>query len=352
MFQGLSDFRARLWQRQRDIPEVSAAEIEAESAFLADAQEKLDVLEELRLEKLDSYRFRKMVGLPAATIVTPVLAFGDYLLTLFHRVDHNDGSSAGFAFLFLFLSFLYWWVTKPKREYAKVYKNWILPDLAKLFGNFSYDARGAIPLHVIQPSKILPRHDLYESEDYFEGTYKDVHIQFSEIDFQQERRSKNGKHYVSVFKGLAVLLDMKRKRFYGHTILDYNRSKMSEWFKEKSMKLKRANLVDPEFEKIFDVYTDDQVEARYLVDPVMMERLTRMYNEYDGNKMAAAFYDSKMLILISSPYNYFEPADLEIPATDPRSILQMKKEIGEILSIIDRLDLYDPNKVHEMAQAQ
>lgn len=349
MFQRVFVFRAMLGKGKRHIPEVSAAEIEAESGFLAQAKEKLEVLEAVRLEKLASFRFRKTISIPAAAVITPVLAYADYWLMFLQRGSNDDG---GAGLSIAFLGFLYWWVTGPRREYAKAYKGKILPDLARLFGNFSYAVDGQIPLYVMQPSKILPRHDRYKSEDYFEGVYKDVHIQFSKIDFQQKRRSKNSTYYVSVFKGLAVLLDMKRKTFYGHTILDYNRSKMSEWFKEKSMKLKRANLVDPKFEEIFDVYTDDQVEARYLVDPVMMERLGGMYEEYEGSKMAAAFYDSKMLILIASPYNYFEPADLEIPATDPRSVVQMKKEIGEILSIIDRLDLYDPNKAHEMAQVQ
>ena len=115
------------------------------------------------------------------------------------------------------------------------------------------------------------------------------------------------------------------------------------------MILKRANLVDPVFEERFDAYTNDQVEARYLIDPAMIERLNAMYEEYDGNKMAAAFYDSKMLILIASKHNYFEPAELEVPATDPRSILSMKKEIGEILSIVERLELYDPYEVRDVA---
>ncbi len=71
-----------------------------------------------------------------------------------------------------------------------------------------------------------------------------------------------------------------------------------------------------------------------------------MQEEYEGEGMTAAYYDSKMLVLIESKHNYFEPADLTIPATDPRSILNMKREVGEILSLVDRLDLYDPSEVH------
>ena len=83
----------------------------------------------------------------------------------------------------------------------------------------------------------------------------------------------------------------------------------------------------------------------------MMEKLKSLREEYHGETMQAAFYESKMLVLIKSKHNHFEPADLEIPATDPRSILNMKKEIGEILSLIDRLSLYDPQQVHEQNNA-
>lgn len=337
--------QALLNRGTREIPAVTDLRDEDEKAFLDESKEHLDALEVVRQKKLHSYTWRKNVAVPLATALTPPLAYIDVWLMFLQRGD--DGSIAGLSVAFI--GALYWWVTAPKREYAIEYKQKILPKLADLFGGFIYWIDGQISSHKMWPSKILPKHDKYESEDYFTGTYKGVQIEFSEVDFKQKRRSKNRTYYVSVFKGLAVLLDMNSKKFYGHTLLDKDRSKISEWFKEKSDGLKRANLVDPEFEKIFDVYTNDQVEARYLIDPVMIERLKALQDEYDGNSLTAAFYDSKLLVLIESKHNHFEPADLHIPATDPRSVISMKREIGEILSLIDRLSLYDPNEVHKAA---
>ena len=334
--------QALLKHGRRDIPEVSDVRLEQEKDFLEKSKGQLEALEVVRVKKFKNYKWRKRIGIPIAAVGTPILGYVDYWLLLLQRGSDDGGAGV----TLLFLGALYWWVTKPRREYAKAYKQEVLPEIAKLFGNFMYMLDGRIALDKMKPSKILPHHDRYDSEDYFTGSYKDVNIEFSEVDFKQKRRNKNRTYYVSVFKGLAILLDMKSKKFYGHTILDRNKSKLSEWFKEKSSKLKRANLVDPKFEGIYDVYTNDQVEARYLVDPVMMEHFTGLNEQYDGKSLMASFYDSKLLILIESPHNYFEPADLEIPATDPRSILSMKKEIEEILSLIDRLSLYDPMAVH------
>ena len=72
---------------------------------------------------------------------------------------------------------------------------------------------------------------------------------------------------------LAVLLTQGTKRFHGHTIMTQDKGKVGSWFKEKTSSFKRADLVDPEFEKLFDVFTTDQVEARYLIDPRIIENL-------------------------------------------------------------------------------
>ncbi|MGH1374810.1 MAG: DUF3137 domain-containing protein [Alphaproteobacteria bacterium] len=332
--------QALLKNKVRKIPEVTEIR-DSEEEFLEKSQAHLEQLEDIRQEKFRVYQWRKRIAIPVGVLLTPLLGFVDYWLLM---IQTGDDRGAGLTLAVL--GGLYAWVTHPKRQYAKAYKREILPKLAQLFGDFRYEMNGRISMLAMEASKILPAHDKYEAEDYFVGTYKGVDIEFSEVDFKQRRRSKNRTRYVSVFKGLAIMLDMNTKRFYGHTMLDKDRGKVSEWFKQRSSKLKRANLVDPEFEKVFDVYTNDQVEARYLIDPVMMERLRGLQEEYDGENMTAAFYDSQMLILIQSPYNYFEPADITIPATDPRSILSMKKEIGEILGLIDRLNLYDPTQVH------
>ncbi len=366
-------FRAKPKPPEGDVEDLRLQE---EHAFLDSCRPSLDALEKIRLLKQRVYELRKKIAYPLAAVGVPVCAYLDYLILWWQR--SNDDSAAGLTFLFL--GVLYWWVTAPKREYAKAYKVEILPQIAKLFGNFFYDVDGKIPMSAMLPSKIVPGHDKYGSEDYFKGTYKGVDVEFSEIILTETQGSGDKKRTVTKFKGLAILLAMQSKKFYGHTILDKNKSGLGEWFQEKSTKMKRARMADPEFEKIFDAYTTDQVEARYLIDPVMIERLKNLFDEYTADderarmepdpswierfkgmaarlrsqgtqSLTAAFYENKLLILIGSKHNHFEPADIHIPATDPQSILHLKREIGDILALIERLNLYDPRKVHEEAAA-
>lgn len=311
-----------------------------DSEFLEKCKPDLQMLEDLRLTKLKIYELRKKLAAPLAMIIAPALAYVDYWLLMLQSGSDDRGAGLSVAFL----GALYWWVTKPKREYARAYKLQILPSLVKLFGNFTYDADGSVNMQSLKPSKILPSYDRHTSEDYFRGEYKNMGLEFSEIKLEQRRRSGKRTHYVTVFRGLAVVLDMRHKKFLGHTIINENSSRLGQWFEQKTTKLERANMVDPEFEKMFDVLTNDQVEARWLVDPLMIERLKTLYVEYEGDKMLAAFFEGKMLILVASKHNHFEPADIHIPATNPQSILNMKREIGQVIGIIDKLNLYNPQK--------
>lgn len=311
--------------------------------FLEKCRPKLEELEGIRVEKLKVYERRKKFAVPIGAILTPFLGWIDYWLLVWQ--SGNDDAGAGVTIAGL--AMLWGWVSQPKRQYARAYKREILPDLARLFGPFTYEAKGKIAMDRMKPSKIVPGHSKYKSEDFFVGEYKNVGINFSEIKLTK----KSGKRTVTVFNGLAILLTSGTRRFYGHTIMIRDQGKIGGWLKQQTAGLERADLVDPEFEKIFDVFTNDQVEARYLIDPRIIENLKSLYSEYSGKKMMAAFYDDHFLILIGSDKNHFEPAKIQLPATDEASILSMKREIEQILSIVDRLSLYDRRNLRRGEEA-
>ena len=306
---------------------------EDDRSFLLKAEPKLKELEAIRLAKLKIFGWRKKMAIPIATVITPILGYIDYWLFIIQRGNEEGviGASAGG------IALIWAWVTKPKRDYAKAYKTKLLPEIAGLFGEFTYNVKGKIPMKAMKPSKIVPRHSGYTSEDLFSGEYRGVGISFSEIKLAKQR----GKRSKIVFNGLAVLLTHGTRKFQGHTILTKDQGKVGKWFKKQISNLKRANMVDPEFERLFDVYTSDQTEARYLIDPLIIESLKGLYQEYNGKRLFAAFYDKQVLIMIESPENHFEPAAITVPATNEEELLSMKREVAQIISIVDRLSLYD-----------
>lgn len=304
--------------------------------FFHRVKPQLEKMEKVRVEKYDSYIWRRKVGSWIATAVTPLTAWVDYNL-LFTWARSSDDSGAGLTLAVL--GGIYAWVTAPKRAYAKAYKQEIMPAIAALFG-LTFDVDGKIPMQDMQSTKIIPNHDRYKSEDYFEGTHKGAQIKFSEIHLEQRRRSNKRTYYVTVFKGMAIMIDLPKPKFYGHTILTADSA--LEWFKEKSIGLQRADLVDPEFEKKYSVYTNDQVEARYLIHPAMIERIVQIQHAHVSGRLSASYKDKRILILIETKKNLFEPADITIPATDAEALSALRQEVSETLSLVDYFEFYKP----------
>ena len=74
----------------------------------------------------------------------------------------------------------------------------------------------------------------------------------------------------------------------------------------------------------------------------MIEKLKVLDKDYGGKSLSAAWFCGSMLIMISSPHNYFESAGLQAPATDMEQVERMKREVDAIIGLIDRLRLYKP----------
>ena len=316
---------------QQKAPQKVSPSRLTQAEFIARCRPKLAALEAVRIAKFAAFKRRKKIAMPLAAVLTPIFGFFDYLLLMLQR--GNDDGAAGLTFLVL--GGLWFWATAPKRAYAKAYKGEILPEIAQLFGNFIYDMKGKIPMKTMKPSGIVPGHTQYKSEDHFIGNYKGVSIDVSEINL----RRKQGKSTVTVFNGLAVLLSGGTRPFTGHTIIAKDKTKLGAWTKSKISGLKRANFVDLEFERLFDVFTTDQTEARYLIDPVIMENLKTLQGDYNGDSLTASFYNDHVLILIASKTNHFEPAKIDIAATNETELLAMQSEFAKILSIVDQLSL-------------
>ena len=306
---------------------------------------ELTTLEKIRQIKQKVYQFRRRIAMIISPVVFPMTGWVDWWLLKMQ--SGSDDSAAGLTVIVG--SALWWWVTQPKRQYAKAYKDQILPKIARLFGDLTYDSSGRIEMDAMKGFKIVPSHDRYEVDDYFRGSYRGTALQFSEIELSERRRSGKRTTYVTVFKGLAILIRLPRQKFAGHTVLVGNSFSMVQWFKKKSLGLQRADLVDPAFEKEYDVYTDDQVEARYLIHPTMIEKIKAIRDSYNADGVMAAYQKDSLLILMKSDKNHFEPAGLDVPATEPSTLVSMKHEVEQVMNLVDLMEQYDKDAAHRAA---
>ena len=166
---------------------------------------------------------------------------------------------------------------------------------------------------------ILPRHHRSHLEDGISGTHEGVAFALAEATLSRRTGSSNGKdNYKTVFHGLLFVFEVK-KRFSGMAIAVRDAGPFKKLFDTR--RAGRIELEDPRFEKLFDVHGTDQVEARYLFTPTLMERLVALGETIGDPAPHIAFDDGRLLVAARVKGNWFEPGSIFVSIQDHKAIL-------------------------------
>jgi hypothetical protein len=99
-------------------------------------------------------------------------------------------------------------------------------------------------------------------------------------------------------------------------------------------KLKKVSLEDPVFEKAFEVYSNDQVESRYLLHPMFMQRLVDLETAFKGKKLRCGFDQGDLMIAIEGG-NKFEPGSMFKPLADPVRAKSLVDDVSSVMRVMD-----------------
>jgi hypothetical protein len=162
----------------------------------------------------------------------------------------------------------------------KIYN--IFKDIAKKY-NATY-----FPENVISESYYLLIED--SDYDYYRGKHytKGENYEFSYVETSKEVKEKDEdgnitKHEETVYNGTIYKCEFfyKTKNNYLLTPNTFHLNEILPIFYDKE----RIKLDYPEFEKIFDVYGDDQIEGRMVFNHNFMDNLIKIYNDIGPFKM-------------------------------------------------------------------
>ena len=208
----------------------------------------------------------------------------------------------------------------------------IVKDVVKFFGDFTYAETKNWNFN----SPLLPSHSKSTVEDYIKGTYHDVEVEMSELLLKHQ----SGKNEHVVFQGQVLCFSMN-KSFHGETRVVKDQGSMINWISKQASTLEKVALEDPTFESHFEVYSSDQVEARYLLTTAFMERLLNLQKVYNASDtLQCRFSDRTLQITIPSNVNLFEPGSLYTSCLQTDDVHRFLAQMHEIFSIIDILKLY------------
>jgi len=202
------------------------------------------------------------------------------------------------------------------KNYRRDYKNKIISRITGFIDEgLIYTPEGSVPFSAFLKSEIFPMPcDIFTGEDHFRGRLGKTDIEFSEVTAKQKNRSETGSgqknDYIIIFRGLFIVADFNKHFRTRTVVLPDTAEKLFGKFGQilQSASSGRGRLVrleDPVFEKEFCVYGDDQVEARYILTPSLMERIIAFRRKWK-TKVSLSFIDSKVYIAISMNRNLFE----------------------------------------------
>ena len=200
---------------------------------------------------------------------------------------------------------------------------------------FAYRSRFARPPYcaTFDSLKLLPEFNREEWEDEIAGRYGGADFLTCEAHLQYKSSGKNSS-IRTVFHGQLLMVDY-HKRFLGRTVVVRDAGILNALTKPGAG-FQRVGLASPQFEKAFEAWSTDQVEARELLDPLVLERFQELERLFDGKKIRAAFVDGKALVAVETG-DRLNMGSMFAPLENPRRVGAILKALDAVFDLIDAL---------------
>lgn len=290
---------------------------------------------------------KRRIGLLKLLLLAAVVAIFGALVLLGLILQHTPNPQMLMLTLpfLIILAVLAYMFTDQYKPYVSIFKETIIRKLIQhLDENLTYFSKGFVREEkFIQSTLFLQQPDRFGGDDYVSGTLGQTNIEFSEIKAEIRQDNGKNKHWHTLFHGLFFVADFN-KNFIGETVvvpdlaentLGWVGNMIQSWNVMRNGDL--VKLEDPVFEKLFAVYSTDQVEARYILTPALMQHITSFKKKCKKN-IYLAFVDSQIFIAVNYNKNLFEPRFFRT-LLDFEQMEDYYRELELAINIVDQLNL-------------
>jgi hypothetical protein len=232
-------------------------------------------------------------------------------------------------------------------KFRKQYKHKIVQEVMTLVDpSWKYAFDGRVPDSCFLNSKIFDRSDVdrVSGDDYIYGAWKGVPFQLSELHLQKETRdSKGRRRYSTIFHGLFCEIRFNKK-IHGDTFIypDQTEKFLGKFLGDfiqglSTSRGQQVKLENPDFEKNFNCYSHDQVEARYIITPLLMEKILSLKDKLSCN-LYFSFVGESVFVGLAFNRTLFEPRIFRSLHTFD-ALKELYLELTSICMIIEELKL-------------
>ena len=333
------------------------------------------------LDKAEIKRIKYLTTFIVGVVVTLVL-FSGFLLAMFGLL------SSAIMLVFLFSSILAGYLSYLTiRNFKRYIKANFMSKFLKCFTQIrrisDENSARIFSTKELKASNLFSTFNTIKVDDAFKGNYNGVDYKITEIKLIQE----GSKNSTTAFKGV-ILSVPSNKTIKANTIIATKRDMnirnyptriiasiilvpilICEWFLslkfssdidnfiklivltiitliiicsfiEKQKSMQTVKLESTNFEKRFNVFSKNQVEARYLLTPTFIEKFTRLYTAFGTNKAKCSFYkdfsgNDRIMFAISTNRDLFEPGNLFTPINEPKYMF-----LSDFTSIFNMIEFF------------
>lgn len=289
------------------------------------------------LQKFDAERKSTISTFIIFMMISVVMSF---VFLWCAKINLQDSLYVSVPYIATFIGMIFAGVALYSKFFENKIKKQIMPIVCNCFENLRWIEKPIINHYFYaQLGLINGTYNRTNEDDAFEGSFRGIPLKIEEIEYSEVTKTQNKKegdieHTRIIFKGAIVTLQMN-KNFTGHTLV-----RPDSLIKSAGVSgLRHTTLEDVKFEKQYDVFTNDEVEARYLLTPTFMERLTGIKNVFKAQKISCVFYQNKFILALDTRRDLFKLGSLFKKADDTKQFFQMYEEIESILKLIDHFKL-------------
>jgi hypothetical protein len=296
----------------------------------------------LRLELSELESQRKAVLRVYA--IVGILILG--AIITFLLIHSETGMFAGIALIVI--GIIYGVKNRSKQTiYRQQFKQKVVEKLIKTIDrDWQYDYKAFLSQNEYNEANLFLHHyDRYHGDDMISGKIDKTDFVLSELHTQYKTTTTDSKgntktQWYTIFKGLIGHADFN-KEINGETyILPDTAEKLFGKWGQKLQSDSRGDLVkleNPEFEKRFAVFSTDQIEARYILTPSIMESLVNFKNTVK-NKIHLSIRGSRLYFAISINEDLFEPRVFK-SGVNIKDIEKMYSQLNIINLIVKEMNL-------------
>ena len=336
-------------------------------------------------------------------VLFTVIAIGYVYFCYAAELSRKECFSEGAIKLYIiYFAIAYAVCAKPVSDFKEETKFAVMDRILDFWGDFQYSSVGGmINKSYIEQSALFAEFNEQEQDDAFRGKYHNTEIKVSEQKLVKVIHTSKGRRDKTIFKGVLIALKL-RKQYKGNAVvlgkndlLTFCRYSGFEMFlgccalvpigllwcffwheryfvwrnifcfssmiflfvnvfyfmifralfkQLRGRTENRVMLEDVIFSKKWKVYADDQVEARYVLTPALMERMLAVKKLFHGNRLDFSFWDNNLLIAVHTGKDMFETTSLFKSALDYRKVQEVICQLYSVFSVIDALKLQNETK--------